>query len=254
MQSDFTMIVKEFPKGTDKVVIHPWGDWHIGSSQTDIKRLREKVNQVANDKDAYVIICGDMLDMGIVNSKTNIYEEKLMPQDQKELLYNMLLPIKDKILAVVPGNHEDRMVKRVGVNPLYDVCCRLKIEDVYRENIAFLKITILNRGHNERFYKYIGVVTHGSSMNKHQKFTQSIDGADFFISGHTHTPSFHTRSKLRIPPVSDTVYQVSYREIVVNSELEYSGYGAKKEYIPNAQENQTLELDGHKHRMTYKSH
>jgi hypothetical protein len=50
--------------------------------------------------------------------------------------------LKIRFFALFPGNHENRNDKEVDNNPLYDVCCKLDIEDKFRENSAFIILRI----------------------------------------------------------------------------------------------------------------
>jgi len=133
MLDDFKMIKVRYEQA-DQLTLYPIGDVHIGSAEFNEKLFREWAKMVENDPNGAVAIVGDMMDVGLKNSKTNVYEQKLTPREQKELCYELLKPVKDKILAGCSGNHEARSVREVGTNPLYDVFCRLGIEDRYREN------------------------------------------------------------------------------------------------------------------------
>lgn len=250
MLNDFTIIEKNLNSDLNYIDLYSFGDVHIGSAELNLDNLKTKIKQIANNDKAYYVICGDMLDCGIKNSKTNCYFQTLNLQEQKELLYTLFSPIKEKCLAIVPGNHENRVTRDVGSNPLYDVACRLKIEDCYRENVAILKLT-LGRNKKGKRVVYSVVIDHGTSINKHRQFTYSFDNVDIFISGHTHTPSYNARCKLRIDLKNNKVSQVNYREIVVNSNLDYGGYGAKGNYLPSAQEMQILRLSGEKKKTMF---
>jgi predicted phosphodiesterase len=153
--------------------------------------------------------------------------------EQKEYLADVLRPIKNKILGVVPGNHEYRMMREVGVNPLYDVCCRLGIEDVYRENACFIKVGIgTSKKNPDRQVQYALALVHGASQNKHDAFSNGIDGVDVIFSGHDHKPRHVPRGKIRFNINSSTVSIVPYQEVIVKSFPEYGGYALRGEYLP----------------------
>lgn len=248
MLNDSVMIVHKLPKDLPYINIYCIGDKHIGSRQCNLKLLESIVEEVKNDELGYVVYCGDMLDMGLKNSKTNVYEQTMMPHEQKECFCHMFAPLASKTLAGVPGNHCDRMSREVGVNPMYDVFCRWGIEDVYRENSAILKVN-LGEKRNRKQVSYGGVVLHGSSAAKHHRHSMCYDGIDFVISGHTHTPSYTPRGKIRVDLHNEKISRVGYKEIVVDSGLEFGGYAIKKEYETSAApEIQILKLYGdHKH-------
>lgn len=246
---DFTLINASYPDATF-LNVYPIGDVHIGSKEFDVELFKEWVQMVKDDENGVAVIIGDMMNMGLRNSKSNVYEEKLTPMEQKELCYELLKPISHKIIAGCSGNHEYRAVKEVGMNPLYDVFCRLRIEDRYRENACFVKLTVGKQGKNPITYGL--VLTHGSSKNKDEKWTYSIDGCDCFISGHTHTASHNPMGKVRMDLIHNKVKTVGYHNVVVVPFQRYGGYAIRGKYMPNhLGQFQNITFDGTSKRVGY---
>ena len=77
MQSDFEMIVREFPK--DDIRIYPIYDVHLGAAEHLDKEWNEFLKTILNDPNAYVIIGGDLVSNGVKNSVTDIYAETMRP-------------------------------------------------------------------------------------------------------------------------------------------------------------------------------
>ena len=249
MLSDFQLIQANYEK-LSHLNLYPIGDGHIGSKECKLELLKEWVEMVKNDPYGAVVIVGDMMNMGLRNSKSNVYEETLSPMEQKEVLYELLLPIADKIIGGCPGNHEYRAVKEVGMNPMYDVFCRLRIEDRYRENVCFIKLTVGKQGKNPNTYGV--VLTHGSSKNKDEKWTYGVDGCDCFISGHTHLGTHQPMGKIRMDLSHNKVKTVGYQHIVVMPFQNYGGYAARGKYMPNAiGQFQRITFDGTTKRVGY---
>ena len=229
MLDDFTLIDSKFEE-LDHLNIYPLGDVHLGSKEFDEALFREWIETVKNDPNGVVVIIGDMLNMGLRNSKSNVYEETLSPMEQKELCFRLLNPIADKIIAGCSGNHEYRAVKEVGMNPLYDVFCRMRIEDRYRENACFLKLTVGKCGKNNNTYGI--VLTHGKSKKKDLDWTYGVDGADVFISGHTHLGTHDPLGKIRMDLSHNRIRFVDYQNIVVVPFQTYGGYAMRGKYMP----------------------
>lgn len=249
MLEDFQLIKASYPT-FDHLNVYPLGDVHIGAKECNLNLLRNWVDMVKNDPNGAVVIIGDIMNMGLRNSKSNVYEEALSPMEQKELCFELLNPIADKIIAGCSGNHEYRAVREVGANPLYDVFCRMRIEDRYRENVCFLKITVGKKGRNNNVYG--GVLTHGKSKNKDLDWTYSVDGADFFISGHTHLGTHQPCGKIRMDLTHNTVKTVGYQHIVVLPFQEYGGYAIRGKYPPNyLGQFQRIRLDGTDKKIGY---
>ena len=249
MLSDFKLIKNNFGS-VPYINIYPLGDVHLGSKECNVDLLDEWVEMVQQDPFGYAVVIGDIMNMGLKTSKSNIYEEVLTPMQQKEKTYELLKPIAHKILAGCSGNHEYRMVKEVGTNPLYDVFCRLGIEDRYRENVCFLKLTVGKVGSNNNNYGV--VLTHGSSKNRDLSWTYAVDGADVFISGHTHLGTHQPCSKIRMNLRDEIVNVVDYQHIVVLPFQEYGGYAIRNKYLPNTVgQFQRIQLDGSSKRVGY---
>lgn len=249
MLDDFQLI-KYKVEGLDHLNVYPLGDVHIGSKECDLDVFQAWINMVANDPNGVVVIIGDMMNMGLKSSVSNIYEEVLNPLAQKEKCYELLKPIADKIIAGCPGNHEYRAVKEVGTNPLYDVFCRLCIEDRYRENACFLKLTVGRNGRNPNTYGV--VLTHGKSKTKDLDWTYTVDGADVFISGHTHLGTHQPCGKIRVDLTHETIKPVDYQHIVVLPFQQYGGYAVRNKYKPNVcGQFQRVTFDGTTKRVSY---
>lgn len=249
MLDDFILMNYEF-KDKTKLNIYPLGDVHIGSKEFDLDLFKKWIEMVTNDPDGVVVIIGDMMNMGLRNSKSNVYEETLSPLQQKELCYELLNPIADKIIAGCSGNHEYRAVKEVGMNPLYDVFCRMRIEDRYRENACFIKVNVGTQRGNPNSYGL--VLTHGSTKGKDERWTYSVDGCDVFISGHTHEPTHKPLGKLRMDFKHNKVRTVGYHHIVVTPFQAYGGYSVRGKYMPNYLEQfQKIILDGTSKKVGY---
>ena len=249
MLDDFQLIDVKFPE-SEMLRIYPIGDVHIGSKECDLELFKQWIETVKNDPNGVAVIIGDMLNMGLRNSKSNVYEEVLSPMQQKELCYELLEPIADKIIGGCSGNHEYRAVKEVGMNPLYDVFCRMRIEDRYRENACFIKLTVGKQGKNPNTYGV--VLTHGSSKSKDERWTYGVDGCDCFISGHTHEATHKPLGKIRMDLTHNKVKTVGYQNVVVVPFQKYGGYAIRDKYLPNhLGQFQSILFDGTSKRVGY---
>ena len=242
MRNDLDVIYVTFPPTQDRLRVYAIGDVHIGSPEFDLESVQKKIDIIKNDEYGCVVICGDIADFGLKNSKTNVYLQTMPPKEQQEFAYELFYPIKNKITACVAGNHEYRITKEVGTCPLYDLCVRWNIEDKYRENMAITKYSFGTVRGKKQQNVFIGLTTHGSTRNKHHKFTGGFDGLDFAVSGHIHSPNYSPQGRIRISQ-NGVAKHVPFKEIVVDANLQVGGYGVKHEYeIPPPPELQYLEL------------
>ena len=231
MRDEFEMIIKKFGANQKYINLYTLADAHIGAKECNIEALKKWIKTVKEDKNGYCVIAGDMLNMGLKDSKTNIYEELYTTGVQKEVFYEMFKPISDKILGMISGNHERRSVKAVGFNPLYDIVCRWRVEDIYREDCCFIDIN-LGKGPNGKNINYCVALIHGASKGKHDKWTQSAENVDLFVSGHTHMNSTNIRSKLVVDKHNKQIKNIDYIQHVCTPFLSYGGYAMQGEYVP----------------------
>ena len=113
MISDFTPIVHTLPGRTVKV----WAvaDVHIGAKECDMDGFKAFLRKMQDEPDSYLVIVGDVLNNGIKDSMTNVYEETMPPHTQVDVATELLKPIADKILGCVGGNHERRTTKSTAL-------------------------------------------------------------------------------------------------------------------------------------------
>lgn len=243
MNNDLDVIVKTFPKEQKELHVYAIGDVHVGSPQFDDISMRKKIDIIADDPYGCVVLCGDLGDFGLKNSRSNVYLATMQPMEQIEYIFNLFLPIASKLTAVVPGNHEERLTREVGLCPLYDLCVKWGCPEVYRENLAITRYIFGSSKGEDQQVVFVGLTSHGSTRNKHKKFLGSVEGADFGVSGHTHTPEYSPHGKIRINRSRPTAQHVPFKEIIVDANLGVGGYGLKKEFeVPPPPELQYLEL------------
>ena len=245
MLSDFIPVTNRIPiaEHPNELRIIPLADAHYGSQEFNETKWHGVVKRIQDEPDTYCVLVGDLIDNGLKNSLTNVFEATASPSEQKEWLYNELLPIKDKILGAVGGNHERRTQKEADQDPLYDVMCRLGIESVYRQNICFMQIKLIyptKEREKKQRYAFSFAITHGagggqyigSSANRVQNFGMAIEGIDCLITGHTHKPVSFPVSKLIF--VNGAVQRKQFVVAVASSFLEYGGYPIQKLLPPAA--------------------
>lgn len=243
MRSDLELIIKKMPSSWKHINLYALGDIHVGSEQYDEEATKKKIKIIRDDPYGLVTLCGDLADYGLKNSVSNVYRQAMSPDAQQAYLLELFEPIKEKIVSAVPGNHEERIVREVGLCPLYDLCVLWGIPDVYRENVAILKLTFGKYKNGPGQNSFVGITTHGSTKNKHHKFLGGWDCIDWSVSGHNHSPSYSPGARIRVNSQKETAQLVPFKEIVVDAHLKPGGYSIKKEYeIPPPPELQYLEL------------
>ena len=214
------------------------------------------VDMVRATPNVYLVLAGDLINNATKSSVSSVFEDRYRPAEQKKMMAKLLEPIADRIICGVPGNHEARSGKDADDCPLYDIMCKLDVEDLYRENLAIVKIQMgENQNHGgDKNPTYILAVTHGSgggiytgsAVNKNERFGYVMDGVDALITGHTHKPVVSVPGKIKINPQHNTVQVVPFKVITATSWLGYGGYAARKMLLPATHNLQTMTLRGRK--------
>ena len=238
MTNKFEMIKHRFDR---KITIIPVSDVHLGAIEHCKKEWEAFCRMVESDPNIYIILGGDLVNNSVRTSVANPFDEVIRPREQKKLMVEHLKPIKDRILCAVSGNHERRSMKDDDVDITYDILAKLDLEDLYRENIAFLKVGCGSRNTEScPACAYMFAVTHGTgggiytgaTINRNERFGNIIDGLDCLIVGHTHKGTVSKPSKIVLDVRNETVTVKPYTVISSVSWLNYGGYAAQKMLLP----------------------
>ena len=257
---DFEIIQHQFYGGHDITII-PISDVHLGSPECMEQEFIAFIETVKQTPDTYLILGGDLIENGTRSSVSDIFKATMSPSTQKKEMAKILEPVRDRILCFVPGNHERRSGKDADDDPVYDIAAKLDLENLYRENIAFVKIQLGTRKrengtrtHAWERPTYTLAVTHGAgggiytgaAVNRNERFGYVIDGCDCLIVGHTHKPFTTQPGKIKIDPFNNKVSIRPFKVVCSTSWLQYGGYAARQMLLPSTHCIQTLTLRGNK--------
>ena len=121
---EFHRLTIDLPNKNSSIFIEPLGDIHIGNKGVNYEKLQERIDAIRKDPLRRTIIMGDCIDniqayangaadkrwgSGIPNSLDERFQE---PVEQVDEFVRMMLPIKDKILGIMAGNHEYKTISR----------------------------------------------------------------------------------------------------------------------------------------------
>lgn len=237
----------------EPIRIIPLSDLHIGDKQSDMKLVKELIQRIKDDQDCYTVLCGDLMNTAIIGSKSDSYHEKMNPDEQIEECVDLLEPISDRILCIVPGNHEERISRSAGIDTTKRMAAELGKKNLYCAESALVYIRT-GKNPNGGKLVYSMYVNHGhggggrragSKINSLQDLGYVID-ADLIIAGHTHVPATFRQSSIRCVPQSFTAEY--HEQVLVNvaSALTYGGYGKRGGYQPPSNRYPVIELSATK--------
>ena len=228
----------ETGKIVDHITIIPIADVHIGDKLSNLKLLKEALQRIKNEPNTYTIINGDLCNMALKNSKSDVYSDNLSPMEQVLKATELLEEIKDKILIITTGNHEDRTTKETNIDVTRLIAKQLGIEDRYADAWWYLYLTF---GQDKKkrpitygitgLHGYGGGRKSGGKINRLEDMSQTVI-ADLYIMSHTHKP-ISTKSCIYIPYYqSKTLTKEEMYYLMTNSFLESDGGYAEKMGFP----------------------
>jgi len=227
----------------------PISDLHYGNPLFSLEHFNKTLEFVNKHNDVYVVLNGDLCESSLRSSKGDIYKQVGTPQDQRDWVKEKLLPIKDRILGMTTGNHEQRIYNETGIDISKDIAEALHIP--YRAEGIILKISFgdNNNGTPGRPYTYWIYATHGyggarTAAAKAVKVERTADfvHANVYIMSHDHV--VNVASKVYLIPDnrthinSDTGFEVGavrawHKKLVKsNAYLKWGGYSEMGGFPP----------------------
>lgn len=258
MLKDFEIIIHEFEENNDITII-PISDVHLGANEHMQRAWETFCMDVLKEPNTYITLGGDLINNATRSSVSNIFEETMRPSEQKRMMAKMLEPLRGRILCAVSGNHERRSMKDADDEPTYDIMCKLDLEHLYRENLAFVKLRIGDQqGNGGRNPTYTLAVTHGAgggalsggTVNRNERFGYAIEGVDALIVGHSHKPVITQPAKLVVDHANNKISVKPFKVVVSTAWLGYGGYAAQKMLIPSSHSVQRICLAGNHKELT----
>ena len=243
------------PQDISQLEIHPFADEHIGDEYCDIKRLLARIDYVKNTPNAYCILNGDIVDNATKTSIGDTYTQEFNPMEQLQKAVEMFSPIKDKILCITHGNHENRTYKKEGINLSYLIAAQLGLQDRYTPTSAviFLRFGKGNKHLHDRKISYTIYALHGSGGGRKEGAKAirladmaSIIDTDIYIHSHTHLPMVIKQAFHRIDVMNSTVAIVDKLFVNTAANLKYGGYGEAGEFKPSSMDTPVIYLNGKK--------
>ncbi len=196
------MQVLTLPK-KDQLTLTLLSDLHVGSRESDHAAIQAVLNDLATQPNLYAVLIGDLANVALKESKSDIYQSALNPQEELELLQRWFTPVKHKLLAAVPGNHEMRAWRSAGLDFTTILAQYLDIPHaatglVLNQSVGSVSYAI---------FIHHGTLSGGRTTGKfesNRRLAQIVD-ADCYLSGHLHHGYVMRESHFR--PNSDGVLE-----------------------------------------------
>lgn len=165
-------------------------DLHYGSSNFLEKKAAQHRAYILDDPDRKVLDLGDHLENSLRSSPgAAVFQQTCPPREQREWVREYYRPMRERVLGVVAGNHEDRTARDTDYDADEGLVAFLDCPHIRWE--AVLSITV---GDSKRRQNYTIFARHaisnsskpnvimGAMFNK----ARSIQGCDAYAFGHNH--------------------------------------------------------------------
>lgn len=237
----------------DKLTIIPISDVHLGDKTCNIKLFKDTLERIKNEPNTFTILNGDLCNIALKTSKSDVYEDEITPMQQVVELISYLEPIKDKILVISNGNHEERIKKDTSIDILWLVAKQLGIEECYAPSWWYLYLTFgMCNKHRPMTYTITGYhgsgngITSGGKINRVKKMGQVVV-ADCYIMSHVHEP-INTKGIIFTPDYQHkSIVKREMYYCISNSFVEYQdSYAERIGMIPSNTGINEININGKK--------
>lgn len=233
-------------------------DLHIGDPHCDERLIRQRIQAIADDPHAYVILNGDIMNVAVKSSPSDVYSERMSPTEQLIYARELFAPIQDRIIAISAGNHEARAMKNDGIDLMRLFAREIGKEDAYGAEgiLIFLSFGAMTKNNKDstglaRMMSYVIYATHGSGGGRKEGAKAirladmaSIVDADIYLHSHTHLPMIMKQSYGRTNRSTKTVTLTDRLFVNTAATLDYGGYGQALEFKPSSKDSPVVHLCG----------
>jgi predicted MPP superfamily phosphohydrolase len=180
----------EMTYGDDFLLVIFLADIHVGSESSELRLIRYHMKEIARRTNVVMILCGDYTDNFITFAQN---QQLIQPTDQQKLLEYIINTIKDKVVACIRGNHDERD-KNVVDKDLVEMTCKMA-NIPYLGAEGWIEITV-----REQLYRIYAA--HQGKFNSSLNQTHTVKKAfetkgdfDIGVISHNHTGAIEQAPK-----------------------------------------------------------
>jgi len=233
----------------EQVIIIPLSDIHFGNPMFSHHHLDNAIDLIASKPNHFTLLNGDLAECVVKGSKGDISEQTNKVQAQFEYIRDKFMPIKDRILGVDQGNHEERISEAAQID-LCDMWAKAWGCPYGREEIM---IRVRFGGGNSRHpdqpyvffihatHGYGGARTKGAKNVKVERQSHQVH-ADIYLQSHDHDasvqagvylmPHARTYTDKSTGRTVGSMLAVDKKLVKTGAFLKRGGYSARKGYDP----------------------
>lgn len=229
-QGSVPWVVAEFPNSFDyeSIDLLPLSDLHYGHKACLVDKIREYVDYIRRTPNVITFLNGDLIENSSkLSVASGVYEQEITPDEQIQHIITMLRPIAHKIMFSIPGNHEERAMRHMGID-----VARIIAEGIgvpyFDEPVHFDIQWKGNRWLGHTMHGVSNSQTPGGRINAASKPIKFHDFHHIYISGHVHNSHNLEQTALVRDYHNMRVALKKYYMVILPSFMGYSGTYASR--------------------------
>ena len=235
-------LLVQVPDFKGKLTIAPLFDVHFGNAAHKHEKFLGYLRWIKETPGVYAILGGDLMETALDDGRGMSYDQSSNPQTQLDTMTQLLAPIAHKILVSVPGNHEDRVYKKTGIDVAQVLAERLKVP-YFTGPVTMSLVANTYKWTFYIFHGYGNSQTKGGKANMAARPKNWTGLVHFFVSGHVHDCIATSETVVIEDPLNCRLLEVKQWVVVAQSFLKwYKTYAYRAGYKPPAAGGVSMEL------------
>lgn len=217
-----------------------FSDMHVGDPLFNRDLFFATREWVLAAPNRFCILNGDIMNTATKDSMSDVYRDIMNPAEQLAWCKREFAPLRDRILSISNGNHEDRIRRSTSIDVVGALAESLGLSHLHFPDGATLKITFgrNSKGRRAAFTVYHthgrgGGALQGAKVLRMARMS-TVVLADVYIASHTHFKVAFKES-LWVPDLYNNKMRL-VEQTFVNSAalLDWGGYAQIQGYKPGA--------------------
>lgn len=250
-EQDEILVIERFYTEESKHLVYPLGDVHVGSPEHNAVKWQKWLGYLEGTPESSLLFTGDGLNCAIQGSKSDIYLEKAPLGVARKQLTDDLRPLarEDRIDVMIPGNHENRVWRATGDDPIDVIAGELGVP--YAPALVVVVYYV-----GEQRYTFLlrhgtggSGTSAGSVANALRNSAAVLPEADVVVAGHTHKQVVAVEDRFRMnhDEVPATTERFKQYHVSSGSFVGYARYAAERGWAPTHVGAPRIFLDGERH-------
>lgn len=223
--------------------LYPLVCLHLGAQQADVRFIKEQIARIKSDPDGRWVYMGDGGECVTKLSKGDVYTQLLSPQEQLDMLVDLLRPIQGQGLFAIRGNHGHRIYKETGLE--FDQSFATAVGLPYLGVCAFAHLTVGRTPYTTYWHHGADSGTSLQSKIKRAEDFARFVNVDAIFTAHSHVAMDLQPAALIEVGANFTAHTRLRRQYICGSAYDSrSGYATEKGFSPILPSWLIVEFDG----------